>query len=37
MIAQSPDELNIIVGVDSANHAKAIRALYEGLCKAELL
>ncbi len=37
MIAQSPDELNIIVGVNGANHAKAIRGLYEGLCEAELL
>ena len=37
MITQSPDELNIIVGIDGANHAKAIRALYDGLCKADLL
>ncbi len=37
MIAQSPDELNIIVGVNGANHAKAIRSLYEGLCEAGLL
>ena len=37
MITQSPDELNIIVGIDGTNHAKAIRALYDGLCKEALL
>ena len=29
MIAQPPDETNIIVGVDNNNYKKAIRALYE--------
>ena len=29
MIAQPPDETNIIVGVDNSNYKKAIRALYE--------
>ncbi len=37
MLAQSPDELNIIVGIDDANHGKAINGLYHGLCKANLL
>ena len=37
MLAQSPDELNIIVGINGVNHAKAIGALYDGLCAAELL
>lgn len=29
MIAQPPDETNIIVGVDNSNYKKAIKALYE--------
>ncbi len=37
MIAQSPDELTIIVGISGANHAVAIRSLYNGLCKQNLL
>jgi aspartate kinase len=35
MIAQPPDETNIIVGVDNNNYQKAIRALYEDFEKAE--
>ena len=34
MIAQPPDETNIIVGVDNSNYQKAIRALYEDFEKA---
>jgi aspartokinase len=34
MIAQPPDETNIIVGVDNNNYQKAIRALYEDFEKA---
>ena len=34
MIAQPPDETNIIVGVDNSNYKKAIRALYEDFEKA---
>ncbi len=37
LIAQSPDELNIIVGISGDKHAIAISSLYEGLCKAKLL
>ena len=37
LLAQSPDELNIIVGINGVNHAKAIGVLYDGLCAAELL
>ncbi len=37
MITQSPDELNIIVGINGASHAKAIGALYKGLCEENLL
>ncbi len=33
MITQGPDELNIIVGVDSADFEKAIRVLYESFVK----
>jgi aspartate kinase len=35
MIAQPPDETNIIVGVDNNNYQKAIKALYEDFEKAE--
>ena len=35
MIAQPPDETNIIVGVDNNNYKKAIRALYEDFEKAD--
>ena len=35
MIAQPPDETNIIVGVDNSNYKKAIRALYEDFEKAD--
>ncbi len=34
MIAQPPDETNIIVGVDNSNYKKAIKALYEDFEKA---
>ncbi len=34
MVAQPPDETNIIVGVDNSNYKKAIRALYEDFEKA---
>ena len=34
MIAQPPDETNIIVGVDNNNYQKAIKALYEDFEKA---
>jgi aspartate kinase len=34
MIAQPPDETNIIVGVDNNNYKKAIKALYEDFEKA---
>ncbi|MBP3334407.1 MAG: aspartate kinase, partial [Clostridia bacterium] len=34
MIAQPPDETNIIVGVDNSNYQKAIKALYEDFEKA---
>ena len=33
MITQGPDELNIIVGVDSADFEKAIRVLYDSFVK----
>ncbi|MGN1095165.1 MAG: aspartate kinase [Eubacteriales bacterium] len=35
MIAQPPDETNIIVGVDNSNYKKAIKALYEDFEKAD--
>jgi aspartate kinase len=34
MVAQPPDETNIIVGVDNNNYQKAIKALYEDFEKA---
>lgn len=37
LIAQSPDELNIIVGIAGEKHKTAISALYDGLCEAGLL
>ncbi len=37
MIAQSPDELNIIVGISADRYAEAIACLYDGLCKENLL
>ena len=37
MIAQSPDEHNIIVGISSDKYAEAIAALYEGLCSENIL
>lgn len=37
LIAQSPDELNIIVGIAGEKHKTAISALYDGLCNAGLL
>ena len=37
LIAQSPDELNIIVGIAGEKHKTAISCLYEGLCEADLL
>ena len=37
MIAQPPDETNIIVGVDNNNYKKAIRALYEDFEKNDWL
>lgn len=37
VIVQSPDELNIIVGIDAEHHERAIRCLYDGLCCAGLL
>ena len=37
MLAQAPDEMTVIIGISDENHEKAIAALYEGLCKAELL
>ena len=33
MITQGPEELNIIVGVDSADFEKAIRVLYNSFVK----
>jgi len=33
MITQSPDELNIIFGIDNADFAKAIRVLYDSFVK----
>jgi aspartate kinase len=35
MIAQPPDETNIIVGVDNSNYKKAIKALYEDFRSAD--
>ena len=37
MIAQSPDEHNIIVGISADRYADAISALYEGLCAENIL
>ena len=37
LIAQSPDELNIIVGIAAEKYATAISCLYEGLCAENLL
>ena len=37
MIAQSPDELNIIVGISAEKYADAIASLYDGLCAEQLL
>lgn len=37
VIVQSPDELNIIVGIDAEFHEKAIGCLYDGLCREGLL
>ena len=37
LIVQSPDELNIIVGIDAKYHEKAIGCLYNGLCREGLL
>ena len=37
MIAQSPDEHNIIVGISSNKYAEAISALYDGLCEENML
>ena len=37
MIAQSPDEHNIIVGISADRYADAISALYEGLCSENIL
>ena len=37
MIAQSPDEHNIIVGIASDKYAEAISALYDGLCAENML
>ena len=37
IIAQAPDELTIIVGIAGENHEKAIKCLYDGLCKKHLL
>lgn len=37
VIVQSPDELNIIVGIDAEHHERAIGCLYDGLCTAGLL
>ena len=37
VIVQSPDELNIIVGIDAEHHERAIGCLYDGLCAAGLL
>jgi len=37
IIAQSPDEINIIVGIDNSNYEKAIKCLYEGLTQKGLL
>lgn len=37
VIAQAPDELTIIVGIAGENHEKAIKCLYNGLCKKHLL
>ena len=33
MITQSPDELNIIFGVNNADFANAIRVLYDSFAK----
>ena len=37
MVAQSPDELNIIVGISADRYAEAISCLYDGLCAENLL
>ena len=37
VIVQSPDELNIIVGIDAEFHERAIGCLYDGLCREGLL
>lgn len=37
VIVQSPDELNIIVGIDTEHHERAIACLYETLCQENLL
>ena len=37
MIAQSPDEHNIIVGISADKYAEAISALYDGLCAENIL
>ena len=37
MVAQSPDELNIIVGIAADKYAEAISCLYDGLCAEHLL
>jgi aspartokinase len=37
MIAQSPDEHNVIVGISSDKYAEAIAALYDGLCTENML
>ncbi len=37
MIAQSPDEHNIIVGISADKYAEAISCLYDGLCTENIL
>ena len=37
MIAQSPDEHNIIVGISADKYAEAISSLYDGLCTENML
>jgi aspartate kinase len=37
MIAQSPDEHNVIVGISSDKYAEAISSLYDGLCAENIL
>ena len=33
LLAQGPEELNIIIGVDQADYEKTINAIYNGLVK----